>query len=213
ILQEFGREAVIWRQLSHPNVLPFFGIYYLDMRICLVSPWMEHGHLLEFLRNAPPSLDRISLILDVAMGLQYLHNEHVIHGDLKAMNVLVTPSNRACIADFGLSWITDVVSLRLTHSTPIPRGGTARYQAPELLSGESSAHFGSDVYAFACVSYEILTGKVPFFDLANDMAVALKVIAGDRPLRPEQSPENLWILLQHCWEGTPEKRPTAVEVV
>ncbi|KAJ7139274.1 kinase-like domain-containing protein [Mycena epipterygia] len=212
-LKEFGREAVIWRQLSHPNLLPFFGLYYLDTRLCLVSPWMEHGHLLQFLRNAPSTIDRVSLILDVAMGLEYLHSNKVVHGDLKAMNVLVTPSQRACIADFGLSSVVDVISLRFTHSTPSPRGGTARHQAPELLLGESSVHFGSDVYAFACMCYEILTGKAPFFNLNNDMAVAMKVVTGHRPPRPETSPEKLWMLLQDCWEQKPEKRPTAPELI
>jgi serine/threonine protein kinase len=110
-------------------------------------------------------------ILDVSNGLEYLHSERVVHGDLKGvlyisfkrrpdnlcsllqLNILVTPSHRACIADFGLSSICDAISLRFTHSTATPHGGTGRYQAPELLSGARN-HFGSDVYAFACVCYE-----------------------------------------------------------
>lgn len=114
-------------------------------------------------------------MLDVAMGLEYLHREHVVHGDLKGvcylfdapavlhpyvmyglqMNILVTPSRRACIADFGLSSIVDAMTLRFTHSTVSIKGGTARYQAPELLSGKMQNHYGSDVYAFACVCYEV----------------------------------------------------------
>ncbi|KAJ7824652.1 kinase-like domain-containing protein [Mycena leptocephala] len=208
-LKEFGREAVIWRQLSHPNLLPFFGLYYLDSRLCLVSPWMEHGHLLEFLSNIPSDMDRIFLILDVSMGLEYLHNNHVVHGDLKGTNILITPSRRACIADFGLSSITDAMSLRFTHSTHSVGAGTARYQAPELLLGESSNHFGSDVYAFAC----ILTGNAPFFELANDMAVGIKVIRGHRPSRPEMISDSLWTLLEDCWAQDPDKRPTMAEIV
>ncbi|KAJ7139289.1 kinase-like domain-containing protein [Mycena epipterygia] len=213
-LKEFGREAVLWRQLSHPNLLPFFGVYYFDTRLCLISPWMEHGHLLDFLRNTSSAIDRLSLILDVAMGLEYLHSNKVVHGDLKAyMNVLVTSSKRACIADFGLSSIVNAMSLRFTHSTPSPQGGTVRYQAPELLLGESSVHFGSDVYAFAYVCYEILTEKAPFFDLHNDMAVAMKVVAGHRPSRPEKTSEDLWILFQDCWAQKTEKRPTVTEII
>ncbi|KAJ7826973.1 kinase-like domain-containing protein, partial [Mycena olivaceomarginata] len=94
-LQEFGHEAIIWRQLSHPNLLPFFGLYYLENRLCLVSLWMLNGHIIEFLKNAPPDTDHISLILDVAMGVKYLHENCIVHGDLKGMNVLVTPSCHA----------------------------------------------------------------------------------------------------------------------
>jgi serine/threonine protein kinase len=64
-IQEFGREALIWRQLCHPNLLPFFGLYYLDNRLCLVSPWMENGNVMEFLKKAPPSANRLSLVSSV----------------------------------------------------------------------------------------------------------------------------------------------------
>ncbi|KAJ7440169.1 kinase-like domain-containing protein [Mycena latifolia] len=215
ILKEFGREALIWRQFSHPNLLPFYGIFYVENRLCLVSPWTENGHILRFLQHAPVNTNRVSLILDVALGLEYLHGQHVVHGDLKGMNVLVTPSGRACITDFGLSSIVDAMTVRFTYSTASARGGTARYQAPELLLGERSNHFGSDVYAFACVCYEIMTARVPFFELPNDMAVSIKVIAGQRPSRPESAPDDdaLWMLVQDCWEQSSEKRPAIKKIV
>ncbi|KAJ7802914.1 kinase-like domain-containing protein, partial [Mycena leptocephala] len=84
------REALIWRQLTHPNVLPFFGVYYLETRLCLVSPWMENGNIMKFLEITQPATGlRLSLILDVALGLQYLHKENAIHGDLKAVLIHV----------------------------------------------------------------------------------------------------------------------------
>ncbi|KAJ7038888.1 kinase-like domain-containing protein, partial [Mycena alexandri] len=221
VLKEFGREALIWRQLWHPNLLPFFGLYRLNSRLCLISPWMEHGNIMEFLekRQPPPStILRLSLMLDVGLGLQYLHRQNIVHGDLKAINILVTPSNRACIADFGLASITSTATLRFTHSTVDSRAGTARYQAPELLRGESNNHFGSDVYGFACVCYEILTGTVPFHDLLNEVAVILKVIDGQRPTQPASCSgalvlDCLWELLQNCWEAKAETRPTASQIV
>ncbi|KAF7369146.1 Protein kinase domain-containing protein [Mycena venus] len=152
---DFGREALIWRQLCHPNILPFFGLYYFDNRLCLISPWMENGNVMEFLTQNPHGAVRLSLILDVALGLQYLHQQNIVHGDLKAVNILVTPARRACIADFGLSSIVNAWTFRFTHSTPNVYGGTTRYQAPELFRGETKNHFGSDVYAFACVCYEV----------------------------------------------------------
>ncbi|KAJ7673390.1 kinase-like domain-containing protein [Mycena rosella] len=86
-LKQFGSEALIWGQLSYPNLLPFYGLYYLEGRLCLVSPWMENGHVREFLMNAPSDTDRISLMLDIATGLEYLHTERVVHGDLKAVHM------------------------------------------------------------------------------------------------------------------------------
>ncbi|KAF7369136.1 Protein kinase domain-containing protein [Mycena venus] len=221
VLKEFGREAVIWRQLCHPNVLPFFGVYHLESRLCLVSPWMENGNVMKYLAHQNPSTDdRLSLILDVALGLEYLHREKVIHGDLKGLSILVTPSHRACIADFGVSSIAKAMTARFTHSTVTAQAGTARYQAPELFEVENPAqiHFGSDVYAFGCVCYEILTGKVPFPELQNDMAVMMRVAQGHRPSRPlsclgTTTLDSVWKLMQECWEGKSEIRPSASQLV
>ncbi|KAJ6587863.1 kinase-like domain-containing protein [Mycena capillaripes] len=208
-LKKFGREALIWRQLSHPNLLPFFGLYMLDDRLCLISPWMDNGDLKHFLSNSSSGIDRVSLIVDVAMGLEYLHSKSVVHGDLKAANILVTPSGRACITDFGLSSIVDELSLKLTFSSHSGRAGTLRYQAPELLSNECSNHFGSDVYAFACVCYEILTGKVPFFEISNEAAIVYKVtVERARPSKLEVISSGLWILLEDCWHRKTDQRPT-----
>ncbi|KAJ7176726.1 hypothetical protein C8R46DRAFT_889958, partial [Mycena filopes] len=60
--QEFGREALVWRQLCHPNVLPFFALYYLDGRLCLVSPWMERGNIMQFLKKEKSNVNRVSLV-------------------------------------------------------------------------------------------------------------------------------------------------------
>ncbi|KAJ7267286.1 kinase-like domain-containing protein [Mycena rebaudengoi] len=222
-MKDFGREALIWRQLSHPNLLPFFGLYYWDERLCLVSPWMENGNILEFLRRTSASeAERISLILDISLGLKYLHQNHVVHGDLKAINILVTPSRRACITDFGLSSIADVVTLHFTHSTVSARAGTTRWQAPELLRGERPHHYGSDIYAFGCVCYEVLTGKAPFYEVQMDVAIILKVIGGERPSRPIPGSRalaepilmnSLWTLVQDCWADNAGDRPLAAQIV
>ncbi|KAF9263056.1 kinase-like protein [Marasmius fiardii PR-910] len=107
ILKDYMQEGIIWRQLNHPNVLPFMGIYYLDTKqrqLCLVSPWMEQGNLVEFLKNSNDSVDRVLLVTlfvqcmahpkfisqayDVACGLSHLHGANIVHGDLKGVRML-----------------------------------------------------------------------------------------------------------------------------
>ncbi|KAJ7768228.1 kinase-like domain-containing protein [Mycena metata] len=218
VLKDFTREALVWRQLCHPNLLPFFGLYYIDSRLCLVSPWMEKGNIMQFLKQEPLNIERVSLMLDVALGLQYLHEHNVVHGDLKAINVLVTPSRRACICDFGLSSIVNEITLRLSQSSSVGQKGTPRYHAPELLRPRGKKSAASDVYAFGCVCYEILTEKVPFYEEKNDISAMLQVLDGNRPSRPAScmgTPQldNLWDLLQSCWEDDPQKRPKASQIV
>ncbi|KAF7325333.1 Protein kinase domain-containing protein [Mycena venus] len=220
LLKEFAREALIWRQLCHPNVLPFFGLYYCQERLCLVSPWMENGHIRALLKRESYDIDRLlSLILDVALGLEYLHDQKIVHGDLKGDNIFITPSGRACIADFGLSSFisTSLSSIQFTNSSKRNQGGTVPYQAPELFRARSN-DLRSDIYAFACVVYEMLTGKPPFSELCTVVAVIAAVLTGERPLRPASclgAPplDGLWNLLQDCWQEQPEARPTASHIV
>ncbi|KAJ7656390.1 kinase-like domain-containing protein [Mycena polygramma] len=219
LLKEFSREALIWRQFCHPNLLPFFGLYYFQKRLSLVSPWMENGHIRAFLKKEKCDTERLlSFILDVALGLEHLHDKGVVHGDLKGDNVFVTPSYRACIADFGLSSIiTSESSLQFTASSKKSQGGTIRYQAPELHRGGQN-NLCSDIYGFACVAYEMLTGKFPFPELRTDGAVINAVLQGLRPSQPDScsgtpSLDGLWHLLQDCWDEQPPIRPTASQIV
>ncbi|KAJ7651271.1 kinase-like domain-containing protein [Roridomyces roridus] len=219
VLKGFSREAVIWRQLSHPNLLPFYGLYKFRQRLCLVSPWMENGHVRAFLKKQSSNTELLlSLVLDVALGLEHLHAQDIIHGDLKGDNIFVTCSLRACIADFGLSSFTaSASSVQFAHSSMPSRGGTARYQAPEVLRGGRNGR-RTDVYSWACVVYELFAGTLPFPEMSSDIAVVMAILAGQRPNRlPALSGsgalDGLWALLQECWHATPENRPTAGQIV
>ncbi|KAJ7588081.1 kinase-like domain-containing protein [Mycena floridula] len=208
---------ILWSQLSHPNVLPLYGIYYLDelrARVCLVSPWMACGNLVQFLKNPPAGLDMHTLLLDTASGLEYLHELSIAHGDIKAVNILVTPAWRACITGFEVSSVVNSNILKWSSLGSSPnRGGTARWMAPEVLNG-APTNFARDIYAFACVCYEIFARCLPFRDL-SDAAVIKQVLNGVRPDRPDSAKlyDKTWELMQDCWAADPDNRPTASQVV
>ncbi|KAK1231732.1 hypothetical protein PQX77_005141 [Marasmius sp. AFHP31] len=186
------REAILWRQLKHPNLVPFLGIYQLEdtQELWLISPWVENGNLVEFLRATErEDVDHYTLVYDVASRLAYLHSNKIVHGDLKGVNTLITDSLRACIADFGLSRIAVKHGLGLTTSGARP-AGTMRWQAPELLWGERPS-MESDMYSFACVCYECPT----------------------RPREALKLSDAMWALMTECWNTTPSSRPTAGQIV
>ncbi|KAJ3560674.1 hypothetical protein NP233_g10682 [Leucocoprinus birnbaumii] len=219
------KETVLWGQLRHPNVSPFYGVFLLDEtraygRICLVSPWMENGNIRAYLDKNPQS-NRITLIQDVANGLQYLHSESIVHGDLKGVNVLVNGLERACITDFGLSkvktnntfsWIT----------TTIPAGHTTGWLSPELLGDDANPTYKSDIWAFGCVCFEILTRLVPFHECATDAQIIRKLIlkqlpaqvGDDKDLGPlDRVNPAMWELIYWCWEFEPSNRPTCTNIL
>uniref|UniRef100_A0A0W0EUD2 Protein kinase domain-containing protein n=1 Tax=Moniliophthora roreri TaxID=221103 RepID=A0A0W0EUD2_MONRR len=220
LLSDYIREAIIWRQLKHPNVLPFVGIYYLDgsrTHLCLVSPWMERN-LVEFLKNATPDdIDHEMLIFDIARGLAYLHSEKVVHGDLKGVNILMRSSDRPCIADFGLARVADSKVRRMSSSTEAHHLGTIRWLAPELLKDDGRTSKSSDMYAFGCVCYEIFSRGYPPFSNLNDWAVIHRILnLNERPSRPCDSPgltDSMWSMIELCWLENEAARPSAEEVV
>ncbi|KAF9255402.1 kinase-like protein [Marasmius fiardii PR-910] len=221
LLREYMREAIVWQQLQHPNLLPFMGMYYFNearSQLCLVSPWMERGNLDRFLKStAREHVDHYSLVYDVASGLAYLHSRKIVHGDLKGVNILITPDERACIADFGLSRVADSHAIKLTSSTTTQSKGTTRWLSPELLRPDppSATSMLSDMYAFSCVCYEIFTGSIPFHEL-NDAAVIVAVlIYNKQPSRPELALLNdgMWDIMVDCWNTNPRLRPAASDVL
>ncbi|KAG6853853.1 hypothetical protein C0991_000614 [Blastosporella zonata] len=223
LLKSVLREMLIWRQLRHANVVPFICLHHVEgneQRIALVSPWMANGNLQEFLRRNPDA-DRLSMMTDVAEGLEYLHSKEptIVHGDLKSVNVLITDTHRACLADFGLSTASKSKAIALTTDSSGVAGGTCRWNAPELMDGSANTT-KSDVYSFGCVSFEIFSGDIPFPEFNLDSAVIYKVMRGQRPPRPVQCKPHgtpcsflglddaLWGIVESCWKQDPDERPT-----
>ncbi|KAF8631106.1 hypothetical protein AX17_005151 [Amanita inopinata Kibby_2008] len=224
---DFAREALIWRSLSHEYVLPFFGIHedQSESFISLVSPYMEKGTLTQWRRDSdPPVVEIEKRMLEVAEGVQYLHSEGVIHGDLRGNNILLDSHMHVKIADFGLTRHSDATATKTLALSP-------NFSAPELLemfddlddddeeSGDEAVDTllrteKTDVYAFACLYYEVHFDKVPFQGL-NDIAVFKQVRNGRRAprLKDPKMDNKAWKLIQRCWKADPNRRPTMEDAV
>jgi len=168
---------------------------------------MENGNLRDYL-NKFPQTPRMPFIYDVVEGLLHLHGSHIVHRDLKTLNVLVSGDGRALLADFGLSFV--LATTATTFS-----GGTSRFVAPEILLEESQPTELCDIWSFACLCYEVLTDKLPFYQY-KDLRVMRALMDKEIPLRPEQEPgagcqelnDNVWQLLVNCWNYVPQDRPS-----
>ncbi|KAJ7720278.1 hypothetical protein DFH07DRAFT_307868 [Mycena maculata] len=194
IHEKFCQEALLWKNLNHHFVIPFIGVYSDEdesdpLRISMVCPWMQNGTVLAYLPASEATSAEVFLY-EIAEGLQYLHSQLVVHGDLRGENILVDDDGHARLADFGL----------------------ASY-ANATVKSSARAGSTSDVYAYACVCYELCTGAYPFSDIRNDPTVMFEVIAGRRPRRMPSIPAQTWQVIQACWPQEPEKRLTAPSIV
>ncbi|KIM81399.1 hypothetical protein PILCRDRAFT_72011, partial [Piloderma croceum F 1598] len=171
IRSKFRREALLWKDLKHPHILPFLGIdieTFPTSYACLVAPWMSRGTILTYLQdNEPPTTEVDRLIFETAQGLVYLHSRDVVHGDLHSpdlqSNILLDENLHIRLADFGLAKIAN----NANFSTSSNNGGVYRYMAPELVAPlllvalteedkvNSHKSPASDVFAFGMIGWQV----------------------------------------------------------
>lgn len=214
----FVHEVGIWKTLSHPNVLELFGASSTtgEPPWFLVSPYMKHGSLVQYLKNLGPHspVNLLKMIYEVAMGMAYLHRKDVLHGDLKAANVLVDDEVSCVISDFGQSEMkTEVWRV----SGKAPPHGTLRWQAPELMAGGNDKFLAPmDVYAFAMCCVEILNkGNLPWPLLDDDAVRSIVLRSHGRPDIPGDYPwkKDIAQIIKLCWSQQPASRPKFSRVV
>ncbi|KAJ7840713.1 kinase-like domain-containing protein [Mycena olivaceomarginata] len=127
-MELLNREARMWRNLKHPNILPFLGVYEIGAPLpILLSPFFTFGHIGIYLRNHA-SASRQQLMHGVGNGLGYLHSNGIVHGDLKESNILVDKHHVACICDFGISRIMKLAGFTMYNAD------STRNVAPELFA-------------------------------------------------------------------------------
>ncbi|KAF8900929.1 kinase-like domain-containing protein [Mucidula mucida] len=215
IFKAVCHEALVWRQLRHPNVLPFVGINndLFAPCFCLISEWMKNGNIMGFLLDHP-NHDRLQSIVDIAEGIRYLHDldPQIVHADIRGANVLVSDDFHCVLADFGISLMAET---QAPGSTTLLQG-TTRWLPPEMIDTslfEKAYLPARDIYSFGCTVIEIYTGKRPFSNIRTDIGVINEVIVNKRmPPRPtmDELPCNeLWEVLVRCLAQDARDRPTA----
>ncbi|KAG9101946.1 hypothetical protein FRC06_002458, partial [Ceratobasidium sp. 370] len=212
------RELYVWSKTKHKNVQQLLGVVVFRGHLGMVSPWMDNGNLEEYIRKYPGA-DRYGLCVQVARGVSYLHSINMVHGDLKARNVLVDRDGIAKLSDFDHSILSNC-TLLFTETTNVG-GGTLRWMAPELLLSDEDEKAAAartsqtDVYALGMTLLETVTGKVPYAEYKVDRAIIRALDRGQLPKCPEEftfqnGQENwMWSLLKACWGHDPKARPPA----
>lgn len=199
---EFAQEISILRQVQHRNVVRFIGACTNSPQLCIITEYMPGGSLYEYLHKHHVLLklsQLLSFAIDVCKGMEYLHQNNIIHRDLKTANLLMDANNVVKVADFGVARFQNNGGV-MTAET-----GTYRWMAPEIINHQPYDQ-KADVFSFAIVLWELLTAKVPY-DTMTPLQAALGVRQGLRPELPENAHPKLLDLMQRCWVATPSDRP------
>ena len=160
VLDRFQQEAKIIASLHHPAIIPVYDFGYENGEPFIVMPLMSGGDLDERLEAGALALDEIVRILDwLAPALDKVHQENIVHGDLKPGNILFNKENKPCLADFGIARLTEETIKFSKTATPI---GTPAYMSPEQARGDKDIDQRSDIYSLGGMLFEMLTGKHPY---------------------------------------------------
>lgn len=201
-LNEIAEEIFYSYSFEHPRLLPMIAISILDTddpgfkSISVYSPLKKIDVLKYIKQNRTTLISRLQIGLQVAEALQYLHKQQIMHRDLKLANILLDENNDVFLADYGFC-----KSIALTEFSYV---GTPVHIAPEILRNGIYDH-KIDIYSFGILLWYLSqgTGQHPKYAKSKD-----KLMSADmRPERIPNIPNELWNLMEACWQNDPSHRP------
>ena len=203
-MKHMHSEFYLGKNLTHPSLIEykyFFRKYDENSKeheFHILMDLMEGGDLENYLEEngRPYLIDTIKEIgAQIVAGIKYLHDNDIIHQDLKPQNILFNGEyTQVKLIDLGIS----KKLLDETRKTTSAEKGTPRYMSPEQVDGKLS--FKIDVWALGCVLMQFATGLMPFHKINNDMAVGLEIYRGATPLEyinKHAEPDQLDMIVDH----------------
>ncbi len=179
----FAREIRVAARLDHPNILRVLDSGEVGGQLWFAMPYVEGESLYERLQRERQlsTAETLRIALAVASALAYANEQGVVHRDIKPDNILLS-GDGVLVADFGVARAVSEMQSKLTATGMIV--GTPTYMSPEQAAGELNLDGRSDIFALACVMYEMLAGEPPFKGPTPQMTLMLRLMQPARPLRP-----------------------------
>jgi serine/threonine-protein kinase len=218
-LARFQREAQVLASLNHPNIAHVYGLEQSDGSQALVMELVEGPTLADRIAEGPIPVDEaLAIARQIADALDAAHEQGIVHRDLKPANVKVRPDSAVKVLDFGLAKALEPAAVDpdfsnspTVMSPAMMTGlgmllGTAAYMSPEQARGKSVDR-RSDIWAFGCVLYEMLSGRraFPGADVADTLANVLKTDPDWNRL-PATVPRRVHLVLRACLQKDPKQR-------
>jgi eukaryotic-like serine/threonine-protein kinase len=220
-MARFQREAKVLASLNHPNIASIYGLEDSGATHALVMELVEGPTLADRIRSGPiPISEVLPIAKQMCEALEYAHERGIVHRDLKPANVKVTVDDAVKVLDFGLAKALegDASSIDISTSPTLSRIatmqgvllGTAAYMSPEQAKGKAVDR-RADIWAFGCVLYEMLTGKMAFHgESVTDTLAAVIKEEPDWSELPAGTPIGVRALLQRCLRKELRQRLQAI---
>ncbi|KXN91222.1 Ephrin type-A receptor 2 [Leucoagaricus sp. SymC.cos] len=187
LLKVHTKEAILASQVLHSNISHFYGVFLpsdvaYSHNVCVISPWMENGDLLKYLKNKSSNVSELerSLFVHIISGLAYLHELDIIHGNLQAKNVLISAEKRVLLTDFGVLRDLNACKGRKSGTSV---SGSPNWTALEVICGGQTTK-ESDMWSYACTGFEVITGgTMPFYEFTDVASLKNELATTNAPRR------------------------------
>ncbi|KAM6547439.1 hypothetical protein CsatB_019115 [Cannabis sativa] len=200
------QEIDLLKNLNHKNIVKYLGSLKTKSHLHIILEYVENGSLANIIKPNkfgpfPESLVAV-YISQVLEGLVYLHEQGVIHRDIKGANILTTKEGLVKLADFGVATKLTEADVN-THSVV----GTPYWMAPEVIemSGVCAA---SDIWSVGCTVIELLTCVPPYYDL-QPMPALFRIVQDEHPPIPDSLSPDITDFLRQCFKKDARQRPDA----
>ncbi|KAI8140148.1 hypothetical protein BJV82DRAFT_624051 [Fennellomyces sp. T-0311] len=215
-------EMKVMEMLNHPNIVQYFGMEVHRDKVFIFMEYCENGSLGSLLEHGGRIEDEFYIVnyaYQLLKGLAYLHENNVVHRDIKPDNILLDYEGNLKLSDFGAAKILAKGQKTMAKTTMSMNvnslAGTPMYMAPEVITGGETGRKGSmDIWSLACCIVQMATGRRPWSTLENEWSVMYHVVTGHPPLPDvsQLSPEGIHFL-KKCFTRNPTKRPSAQELL
>jgi Tol biopolymer transport system component len=212
----FQREAKVLASLNHPHIAAIFGIEEAEHGTALVMELVEGDDLSQRLKQGRIPIDEaLAIAKQIALALEAAQGQGIIHRDLKPANIRLRADGMVKVLDFGLAKLAEepndfAVSSTMTTAGPMTSVGTilgtTAYMSPEQARGKD-VDKRTDIWAFGCVLFEMLTGRAPFNgETISDTLAAILSREADLTTLPASTPSGIRRLLKRCLEKDVQRR-------
>ncbi|ORY00209.1 hypothetical protein K493DRAFT_256621 [Basidiobolus meristosporus CBS 931.73] len=216
-------EMCIMEKLDHPNIVKYFGLEVHRDKVYIFMEYCQGGCLTGLLEHGRIEDENVVRVYTLQMlhGLEYLHENSIVHRDVKPDNILLDHNGLIKFVDFGAAKVIANNQKTMGRATANKQmqvnslTGTPMYMAPEVITGGDRGRQGSqDIWSLGCCILEMTTGRRPWSNLDNEWAVMYHVVTGHPPLPdPSQLSDIGMDFLKKCFTRSPSKRPTAQELL
>ncbi|CAK8566285.1 unnamed protein product [Lathyrus sativus] len=204
---QLEQEIVLLSRFEHDNIVQYYGTEMDESKLHIFIELVTKGSLRSLYQRFTLRDSQVSAYTrQILYGLKYLHDQNVVHRDIKCANILVHASGSVKLADFGLAKATKLNDVKSCK-------GTAFWMAPEVVKGKNKGYgLPADIWSLGCTVLEMLTGQIPYSNLECMQAI-FRIGKGVLPPIPDTLSRDAKDFIMQCLQVNPDDRPTAAQLL